>query len=281
MAIRRTVKHPDFLLVLVVCLVSLQAWCQGTRQLQDQLNSAFKGKVGLLRNFYSGSDLRYDQNGVLQDGEATQGPWTLAGVEITGVEVTAQGVEIVGNRLGVLYTDEKQTFVRVGKLKIDVEKPISSVETLADIDSILGKILIKQEDLLPVVPVYWRSFLAGTDSKSRSAAYQASLKESGIPVFKPADAAAKRLVPPRILNSPDPKYTREAASHHVGGSSALGAVIDVTGAASNISILGALGMGLDEQAVLAVGQWKFQPATVNGQPVPVHIVIEVPFMCCP
>ena len=224
----RNVRHPVFLLILVVCLASLPAWCQGTRELQDQLNSAFKGKVGLLRNFYSGSDLHYDQNGVLQDGEATQGPWTLAGVEITGFEVTAQGVKIAGNRLGVLYTDGKQNFVRLGKLKIHVEKTISSVDTLADIDPILGKILIKQEDLLPVVPVYWRSYLTRTDSKSRSAAYQASVEENGIPTSKAAnapttDAPATKVTPPHVLHAPDPQYNREAASHHVGGLAALGA----------------------------------------------------------
>jgi TonB family protein len=278
----RIVRHPAFLLILLVCLASLPAWCQGTRQLQDQLNSAFKGKVGLLRNFYSGSDLHYDQNAVLQDGEATQGPWTLAGVEITGVEVTTQGVEIAGNRLGVVYTDGKQNFVRVGKVKIHVEKPISSLDTLADIDPILGKILMKQEDLLPVAPVYWRSYLTGTDSKSRSAAYQASVEENRIPPSKAANAPttnapAPKVTLPKLLHSPDPKYTKEAASHHVGGLAALGVVIDVTGTPTNISILRPLGMGLDEQAVLAVGQWKFRPATRNGQPVRVQIVIEVAF----
>jgi hypothetical protein len=152
-------------LILVACLASLPAWCQATRELQEQLNSAFKGKNGLLRNFYSGSDLHYEQNGVLQDGEATQVPWTLAGVEITGVKVTGQGVEIAGNRLGVLYTDGKPSFVRLGKQKIHVKKTISSVDTLADIDLILGKILIKHEDLPPVVPVYWRPYLTGNRLK--------------------------------------------------------------------------------------------------------------------
>jgi TonB family protein len=278
----RTVRQPVFFLILVACLASLPAWCRAPRELQDQLNSAFKGKTGLLRNFYSGSDLHYDQNGVLQDAEATRGPWTLAGVEITGVKVTAQGVEIAGNRLGVLYTDGKQSFVRLGKLKIHVEETISSVDTLADIDLMLGKILIKPEDLLPVVPVYWRSYLTGTDSKSRSAAYQASVEENGNPTSKVAnapttDAPATKTTPPRLLRSSDPQYNGEAASHHVVGVAVLSVVIDVTGAAISISIVRPLGMGLDEQTVLAVGQWKFLPATRNGQPVQALIAIEVAF----
>lgn len=277
MAILKTVRVPASFLMFVVCLASFPAWCEGNRQLQDQLKSAFKGKVGLLRNFYSGNDLHYDQNGVLQDSEATQGPWTLAGVEITGVEVTDQGVEIVGNRLGVLYTQEKQTFVRIGKLKIHLEKPISTADTLADIDPILGKVLIKQGDLGRVVPVYWKSYLAGTDSKSRSAAYQAPVEEGGIPTTKSASAPATEVTAPKVLHAPDPEYTREAASHGVVGTSILTTVIDATGTPTNIAIVRPLGMGLDEEAVLAVGQWKFRPATRNGQPVRVRINIEVAF----
>ena len=40
-------------------------------------------------------------------------------------------------------------------------------------------------------------------------------------------------------------------------------------------------MGLDEQAVLAVEHWRFQPGTKNGQPVRVEINIEMTFWCCP
>jgi outer membrane biosynthesis protein TonB len=36
-------------------------------------------------------------------------------------------------------------------------------------------------------------------------------------------------------------------------------------------------MGLDEQAIKAVGTWLFVPAKRNGQPVPVHMSIELGF----
>jgi TonB family protein len=38
-----------------------------------------------------------------------------------------------------------------------------------------------------------------------------------------------------------------------------------------------LGMGLDEKAIEAVRQWKFEPAKLNGQSVPVQINVEVNF----
>jgi hypothetical protein len=38
-----------------------------------------------------------------------------------------------------------------------------------------------------------------------------------------------------------------------------------------------LGMGLDEKALAAVRQWKFEPALKDGRPVPVQINVEVNF----
>jgi TonB family protein len=38
-----------------------------------------------------------------------------------------------------------------------------------------------------------------------------------------------------------------------------------------------LGLGLDEKAIEAVRQWKFDPARKNGQPVAVQINVEVNF----
>ena len=38
-----------------------------------------------------------------------------------------------------------------------------------------------------------------------------------------------------------------------------------------------LGMGLDQKAIEAVRQWKFEPAKLNGQAVPVQINVEVNF----
>jgi protein TonB len=36
-------------------------------------------------------------------------------------------------------------------------------------------------------------------------------------------------------------------------------------------------MGLDEKALAAVSKWRFQPATLHGQPVAVQINVEVTF----
>ena len=54
-------------------------------------------------------------------------------------------------------------------------------------------------------------------------------------------------------------------------------VLGADGSPRNIRIAKPLGMGLDEEAVRAVSDWKFDPATKDGTPVPVMINVEVNF----
>ena len=269
-----------FTLILLSCLVSSEAWCQRDH-LQAELGAAFKNKVLLLRNFYSGNNLEYDQSGVLS-GVATQGSWMLANIRIKSVAVTAQGIEIVGNRMASWYRDGKLSLVEVGKLRIGVVKPISDADDETTLRTVFHKIFIESgEDLHPLVPAYWQSYLSGNDKKSRLDAWSATLEREGPPTVKASDASGGIVSPPRALYSPDPKYTKEAASHGIEGVSVLGIVVDGAGKTADIAILSPLGFGLDEQAVLAVKGWNFQPASRNGRPIRVQVNVEIMFKCCP
>ena len=46
-------------------------------------------------------------------------------------------------------------------------------------------------------------------------------------------------------------------------------VVDVDGKAKDIEVVNGIGLGLDEQAVLAIQRWKFKPGEKEGVPVPV------------
>jgi hypothetical protein len=120
-------KYSVLLGILATCMAASLAWGQ-TSGVADQLDSEFKGKILLLRGFYSGNQLEYDQNGVLRS-TATQEPWTLANVEITQLTLTPQSIVIVGNRMGILYKSGKPGFLKVGKVKIEVARPNSDADT--------------------------------------------------------------------------------------------------------------------------------------------------------
>jgi protein TonB len=70
-----------------------------------------------------------------------------------------------------------------------------------------------------------------------------------------------------ILNTPTP-----GAGPSYQGSVLLWLVVAPNGRPRNIRVQRSLGMGLDEKAIEAVSQWRFQPATLNGQlPVAVQM----------
>jgi TonB-like protein len=54
-------------------------------------------------------------------------------------------------------------------------------------------------------------------------------------------------------------------------------VVGAHGRPHNVRAQPSLEMGLDEKAVAAVSTSRFQPATLNGQPVAVQVNVEVNF----
>lgn len=82
---------------------------------------------------------------------------------------------------------------------------------------------------------------------------------------------------PRALYDPEPEYSEEARKAKYQGSVILWAVIDANGRPQQLKVARSLGMGLDEKAIEAVRNWKFEPAKKDGQPVAVQVNIEVNF----
>ena len=87
----------------------------------------------------------------------------------------------------------------------------------------------------------------------------------------------KDVKPPRALYNPDPEYSRVAANSGYQGIVLLWLVVGVDGHPDRIRVQRSIGMGLDEAAIAAVKTWRFEPAKLNGQPVPVMISVEVDF----
>jgi TonB family protein len=82
---------------------------------------------------------------------------------------------------------------------------------------------------------------------------------------------------PRALATPDPEYSEEARKAKYQGVVVLWLIVDQNGKPRDIRIARSLGMGLDQKAVEAVKNWKFEPAMKDGRPVAVQINVEVNF----
>ena len=79
------------------------------------------------------------------------------------------------------------------------------------------------------------------------------------------------------METPDPAYTDEARRAKHQGVCVLGLIVDVDGHTRDIRVVRGLGMGLEQKAIDAVRQWRFDPALKDGRPVAVQISVEVSF----
>jgi TonB family protein len=82
---------------------------------------------------------------------------------------------------------------------------------------------------------------------------------------------------PRILRKVDPEYTAEARDASIEGSVKLAIEIGRDGLVHNIRVIRGLAPGLDDKAIEALNQWRFEPANKDGQPVTIEATIEVNF----
>jgi len=83
--------------------------------------------------------------------------------------------------------------------------------------------------------------------------------------------------PPRALSTPDPEYSEEARKAKYQGTVVLWLIVDANGRPRDIRVARSLGMGLDQKAMEAVRNWKFEPAMKDGRPVAVQMNVEVSF----
>jgi protein TonB len=82
---------------------------------------------------------------------------------------------------------------------------------------------------------------------------------------------------PKVLYQPDPEYSEEARKAKFQGTCVLSLVVGPDGRPRDIRIARSLGLGLDEKAIEAVKNWRFEPAVKDGKPVAVAINVEVDF----
>ena len=81
------------------------------------------------------------------------------------------------------------------------------------------------------------------------------------------------IEPPRLLREVKADYTDEGRRRNVTGDVVLEIVVRRDGSVGDVHVLQGLGSGLDQRAVEAVRQWRFDPARRKG--VAVDVIVEV------
>jgi TonB family protein len=83
--------------------------------------------------------------------------------------------------------------------------------------------------------------------------------------------------PPTLVREVRPIYTDEARRQRIQGDVILEIVVRSDGSVGSIRVRRSLGGGLDQRAIEAVRQWRFNPARRHGIPVDVAVEVAVEF----
>jgi TonB family protein len=84
---------------------------------------------------------------------------------------------------------------------------------------------------------------------------------------------------PTLILQVKPRYTDDAMRLRIQGSVWVECVVLPDGTVGDLRVMRSLDsrFGLDDEAIAAAKKWRFRPGTLNGQPVPVVVSIELMF----
>jgi TonB family protein len=115
---------------------------------------------------------------------------------------------------------------------------------------------------------------AETDADSLAPSLKLANKEPSAPA--PPLAVGGDVKQAKLISSVQPAYPAMAKSQHVSGNVTIDALIDATGRVTTMKVVS--GPSLLQQAAMdALKQWKYQPAMLDGKAVPMHLSVTIQF----
>jgi TonB family protein len=238
-----------------------------------------------LRGFWTEDKLTFDADGrpskAYRTGSFTESAFSARKVTLHGNEL-----EIEGDRVGLVFSqdeleeDGSAVIDRVALSKGGGKNEIVKIRIMGsssgDFTQALDNIFASSvAELEPNVPDYWKMFFR-----------KKVLHDKSLPLVNSAQSSAndERLLkvggsvqPPKLLKSVDPSFSEAARGTKTSGQTMVTFVVDRDGIPENIQVSQPAGVGLDEQAVKAVSQYRFRPAMRNGAPVKVELTVQVKF----
>jgi len=92
----------------------------------------------------------------------------------------------------------------------------------------------------------------------------------------PAAIRGGQLVQPKLISSVASAYPAAAKAAHAEGDVLIDALIDSTGKVVSTKVINGSPL-LQQAAVDSLRFWKYEPARLNGEPIPIHIKVNVSF----
>lgn len=251
----------------------------------DAIKARLVGQPLYLRGSWVGNDLRFDADGQ-PEKKYPGGSFTEAGIDVSQVSLARGKLRITGQRMGLIFEDLAPKRVKLsakrytGEINIEVQTPVDG-----DFGKAITEIFAPDlASMVPAMPFYWQhyasSHLVATDAQSKSS--EPTTENANPTNPTPAgDIAPSRVggevKKPVVTHQTEPYFSNAAKVLKYSGIVEVYLWVLPDGTTSHLTIVKPAGLGLDEQAVRAVSEYKFKPATKDGKPVTVDLYVDVNF----
>lgn len=180
---------------------------------------------------------------------------------------------------GVVMTDGTMGEVRVVK-SLDATHGLDSEAIAAAKQWLFRPGLLKSDGRrVPVIVTIILEFRLGPPSTLQNAVAPATAIAGDDFYQDTHPLQDPKVVQPRVIRSVQPKYTSEAMRNKLQGTVEVEAVVGTDGRVMRARLKNSIDsrFGLDDNALEAAKNWVFEPATLNGQPVPVAVQLTLEF----
>ncbi len=247
----------------------------------DAISARLKGQPLYLRSGWGEDKLKFDADGQPQK-QYKEVTFTEAGIDVRSVKVSGDRLLIRGQRMGVVFPKGTPTRVPMtgrgytGSISIEVQG-VPGGDFGKALDVIFAPDLVS---LVPSMPIYWQDY-ARKNLPSPTAA-------SGVikvaPGSQPTAVSSETIThvggpvqKPSVISSVQPTFSDAARAMQISGSVGIYLWVMEDGSPAHMRIVKPAGLGMDEQALLALSKYKFKPAMQDGKPVRVDLYIDVNF----
>lgn len=244
------------------------------KAVENQAKAEFYGKDFLMSHAYLSSKLRFNSSGALV-GQSEEGTWTMNGVvHVTDVEVKPNLIRVQASReILILRTIDGVFGMQLILLPKSVDAAIEvsgNIETLDDVKRTVA-LVFHQENLRQKLNGYWHEVakVTGVDPKSGHMDIQGA--QGGVFGYlegeRPVYFHSSQVQPPKAVHKGELEYSRTAAAKRTQGKTFMLVVVDERGYPAILHLVKDLGDDLDVQSMAGASQWRFRPATKDGQAV--------------
>jgi len=199
-------------------------------------------------------------------------PFTESALKISSVKMAGSKLRVEGERVAMGFGP-----TGVARFVEDGGKVTVNIDGSADLDKAVDAIFTPDlTSLISSMPAYWQPYAMKYFLPTGIVAREHESVTTAIGFAGKPDPAkpihiAGPIKAPRVLHASNPEFTDPARHAKFSGIVRVYLWVDEKGLPTHLELLQPAGMGLDEEAIASIQEYRFSPATLDSRPVKVDL----------